>query len=61
MATEDLLEGEHGITGLRITTAADPGVDSLFVVHCPCGWSSRPLAKTRDAVAEWQRHRDQFS
>ena len=58
MTAEELFEGEHNISGLAITTVADPGFDALFVVHCPCGWKSRPLAKTRDAVAEWQLHRD---
>jgi len=58
MTAEELFEGEHNITSLAIRTITDQALDVRFVVECPCGWQSRPVRRTRDAVAEWQTHRD---
>ena len=49
----ELNDDDHSITGVSLTTD-----DDGFVVHCPCGWASKPHPRTRDSVAEWQRHRD---
>lgn len=49
----DLTAVDHDIRGLRIVPS-----DDGFVVHCPCGWASRPRPRTSDAAVEWQRHRD---
>ena len=53
MTVEELTEGNHSITGVKVMQDG-PAV----IVRCPCGWTSRPFATTRQATAEWQHHRD---